>query len=46
MKIVLAELVRRFELRAAPGYRARGTRRAIVLAPVGGMPVVLARRAA
>lgn len=46
MKIVLAEILRRVVLRAAPGYRIRVVRRAITLAPSEGMPVVVERRAA
>jgi cytochrome P450 len=46
MKIVLAEVVRRVELRAAPGYQVRVVRRSVTLAPSEGMPVVAVRRAA
>ena len=42
MKIVLAEVMTRVELRAAAGYRARVVRRAITLAPSEGVPVVRA----
>jgi cytochrome P450 len=46
MKIVLARILARVELRAAPGYRVRIVRRGIAFAPSEGMPVVLERRAA
>jgi cytochrome P450 family 110 len=46
MKIVLAEVMSRVELRAAPGYQVRVVRRSVTLAPSEGMPVVVARRAA
>jgi cytochrome P450 len=46
MKIVLAEVLRRVELRAAPGYQVRVVRRSVTLAPSEGMPVVVERRAA
>jgi cytochrome P450 len=46
MKIVLAEVLARAALRAAPGYRLRTIRRAITLAPSEGMPLVIERRAA
>ena len=46
MKIVLARILTRVELRAAPGYRARVVRRGISFAPSEGMPVVVERRAA
>ncbi len=46
MKIVLAEVLSRVELRAAPGYQVRVVRRSVTLAPSEGMPVVAARRAA
>ena len=45
MKIVLAELLSRVELRAAPGYQVRVVRRSVTLAPSEGMPVVVERRA-
>jgi cytochrome P450 len=44
MKIVLAEVLMRVELRAAAGYQARVVRRAITLAPSEGVPVVAERR--
>jgi cytochrome P450 len=46
MKIVLAEVFSRAELRAAPGYQVRVVRRSVTLAPSEGMPVVAERRAA
>jgi cytochrome P450 len=46
MKIVLAEVLARVELRAAPAYRVRVVRRSITLAPSEGMPVVVERRVA
>jgi cytochrome P450 len=46
MKLVLAEVLSRVELRAAPGYRVRVVRRSVTLAPSEGMPVVAERRAA
>jgi cytochrome P450/predicted unusual protein kinase regulating ubiquinone biosynthesis (AarF/ABC1/UbiB family) len=46
MKIVLAEIVQRVELRAQTGYEARVVRRSVTLAPSEGMPVVATRRAA
>ena len=46
MKIVLAELLTRVELVAAPGYQVRVIRRSVTLAPAEGMPVVVERRVA
>ena len=46
MKLVLAEILSRVELRTAPGYRVRVVRRSVTLAPAEGMPVVVERRAA
>lgn len=46
MKIVLATILARVELRAAPGYRARIARRGIAFTPSEGMPLVVERRAA
>ncbi len=46
MKIVLAEVLTRVELTAAPGYQVRVVRRSVTLAPSEGMPVVVERRAA
>src|SRR5438094_895056 len=41
MKIVLAEVLSRVELRAAPGHTVRTVRRTVTLAPSGGMPVMV-----
>ncbi len=46
MRIVLAEVLSRTTLAAAPGYDVRVVRRGITFAPSGGMPVVVAARAA
>jgi cytochrome P450/predicted unusual protein kinase regulating ubiquinone biosynthesis (AarF/ABC1/UbiB family) len=46
MKIVLAEVLSRVEVHAAPGYQVRVVRRSVTLAPSQGMPVVVERRAA
>ena len=46
MKIVLARILARVELRAVPGYRVRIVRRGITFAPSEGMPIVIERRAA
>jgi cytochrome P450 len=46
MKVVLAEVLSRVELRAAPGYRVRLVRRTVTFAPSGGVPVVVEKRAA
>ncbi len=46
MKIVLARILARVELRAVPGYRARIVRRGITFAPSEGMPILIDRRAA
>ena len=46
MKIVLACVLGRVDLRAAPGYQVRVVRRSVTLAPSEGMPVVVDRRAA
>ncbi len=46
MKIVLAEVLSRLELRTAPGYQVRVVRRSVTLAPSEGMPVVVAQRRA
>jgi cytochrome P450 len=46
MKIVLAQILRRVALRAAPGHSVRVVRRSITLAPSGGVPVVVDSRAA
>jgi len=44
LKIVLAEVLSRVELRLAPGYRMRPVLRAITVAPSRGVPVVVERR--
>jgi len=46
MKIVLAEMLQRVELRSAPGYTLRVMRRGLAFAPSEGMPVVAERHAA
>lgn len=46
LKIVLAQVVARVDLRIAPGYRMRPVLRAITIAPSRGMPVVMERRVA
>ncbi len=46
MKIVLAEMLGRVELRAAPGYTVRIVRRGVTFAPSDGLPIVVDRRAA
>lgn len=43
MKIVLAEVLSRVDLRVKPGYRPRVVRRAITLGPSHGVPVVVER---
>jgi cytochrome P450 family 110 len=40
MKIVIAEILARVDLKPAPGYKASATRRGIAFAPSEGMPVV------
>ena len=44
MKVVLSEVVRRADLRIAPGYRMRTVQRAVTHAPSAGMPVVMDAR--
>jgi hypothetical protein len=44
MKIVLAHVVPRVELRVADGYRMRPVMRAVTVGPSGGVPVVMDRR--
>ena len=44
MKVVLARVLERAELRVTPGYTPRSVRRAVTLGPSKGMPVVLDRR--
>jgi hypothetical protein len=43
-QVVLGEVVRRADLRIAPGYRMRTVQRGITHAPSAGMPVVLDAR--
>ena len=43
MKIVLAEILSRVELKPVPGYSARIERKSIALAPSEGLPVVISR---
>jgi cytochrome P450 len=45
MKVVLARMLARAELRPIPGYQARIVRRGVAFAPSEGMPVVVERRA-
>jgi cytochrome P450 len=45
MKMVLAQVLSRASLALAPGYRMRPVLRAVTVAPSGGVPVVLDRRA-
>ncbi|MFZ0676280.1 cytochrome P450 [Candidatus Binatus sp.] len=40
MKIVIAEILSRVDLKPAPGYKASATRRGIAFAPSEGMPVI------
>jgi cytochrome P450 family 110 len=42
MKIVIAEILSRVELRKAEGYTAKATRRGIAFAPSEGLPVIAA----
>jgi cytochrome P450 len=44
MKIVLATILARTDLAAAPGKKIKLVRRGITFAPSGGMPIVVARR--
>jgi len=44
MKVVLAEVLSRVDLRLAPGYRMRPVLRTITIAPSRGMPAVVERR--
>jgi len=44
MKIVLANILARTELAAAPGKRIKLVRRGITFAPSGGMPIVVTKR--
>jgi cytochrome P450 len=45
MKVVLARMVARVDLRLVPGYRARAVRRSIAFAPAHGLPVTATTRA-
>jgi cytochrome P450 len=45
MKIVLAEVLSRVTLRAAPGPAVKVVRRGITFAPGGGTPVIVEARA-
>ena len=40
MKIVIAEILSRVDLKPAPGYKAHATRRGIAFAPSEGLPVI------
>jgi hypothetical protein len=44
MKIVLAEVLRKVRVKAAPGSKVRLVRRGITFAPSEGVPVVIERR--
>lgn len=44
LKIVAAQLLRHWEFVPAPGYEGRSARRAILLAPEGGLPATARRR--
>ena len=44
LKIVLAEVLSRVDLRLAPGYRMRPRLRAVTIAPSRGVPVVVVER--
>jgi cytochrome P450 len=46
MKVALAEVLSRVELRLAPGYRMRPVLRAVTIAPSRGVPVIVERRRA
>lgn len=45
MRIVLARLLARFDIEAAPGVEIRSEQRSIAAGPSGGLPVILRRRA-
>lgn len=45
MKVVIAQLLSRLELRLAPRYRMRPSFHAITIAPSGGLPVIIDERA-
>jgi len=44
MKIVIAEILSRVELRPVPSYKAHATRRGIAFAPSEGLPVIIQAR--
>ena len=44
MKIVLAHILQRVELRSPPGFSVRTVRRSIILAPASGLPVLARMR--
>ena len=44
MKIVIAEILARVNLKPAPGYKASATRRGIAFAPSDGLPVIATNR--
>jgi cytochrome P450 len=44
MKIVIAEILSRVELKAVEGYKANATRRGIAFAPSDSLPVIATRR--
>jgi cytochrome P450 len=44
MKIVLANILARVDLAAAPGKKVKLVRRGITFAPSGGMPIVVTKR--
>jgi cytochrome P450 len=41
MKIILAEVLSRVEMRVAPGYRAKPVLRTVAVGPSGGVPVIV-----
>lgn len=41
MKIILAEVLWRVEMRVAPGYRAKPVLRTVAVGPSGGVPVIV-----
>jgi cytochrome P450 len=45
MKIIIAHILSRLEMRLAPGYRMHPAFHAITIAPSGGTPVIVDRRA-
>ncbi len=46
MKIVIAEILSRVELKPVSGYKAKATRRGIAFAPSDGLPVIVSGRTA